>query len=202
MIRLTLATLALGLASALPAEAATRAFNATFANNNPPAAIGGRCPALTVTIGNASPFFATGTSNFGAFTGSQSHCLDAGPPIPPGSADVPYYAGLFTYSFASGDTLRGTYTGLLSNSGAAGIVDNVQNFLVTGGTGLFADATGSFTGIGQLRFVAGPPSASLRISDGVIETGAVPEPATWGMLIVGFGAVGAIQRKGRSAVAA
>ena len=110
--------------------------------------------------------------------------------------DTPYYAGLFTYSFASGATLFGTYTGLLSNGGANGIIDNVQNFTVTGGTGRFANASGSFLGTGNIFFTGGPPSATLTISEAAI---AVPEPATWGMMIAGFMVAGLAIRSRRLA---
>lgn len=190
---------ALVLAAAAPASAGTLSFSGTFENTNPPAAAGGRCPALTVNIGNFGPFHANGTSNLGSFTAVQSHCLDSGPPIAVGAPDTPYYDGLFTYSFASGATLFGTYVGLLSNSGAIGVIDNVQNFIVTGGTGRFANASGSFLGTGTIRFGDGPPSATLTISDAAI---AVPEPATWGLMIVGFMAVGLVIRARRLAIPA
>lgn len=185
------------LAVASPSIGASLPFTGSFANTNAPGVSGGRCAALTVSISNNAPFSAVGTSNFGSFTANQSHCLDGAPPIAPGSAERPYYDGLFTYTFASGDTLSGTYTGVLTNAGNLGLVDNVQNFLVTSGTGMFANATGSFLGIGQLRFAEGPPSATLTISRGAITIGAVPEPATWGMMILGFAAMGAIHRKQR-----
>jgi len=89
---------------------------------------------------------------------------------------------------------------LLSNVGLIGVIDNIQNFLITGGSGMFANATGSFLGTGQIRFAGGPPSATLTISRGVINGGAVPEPAAWALLIVGF--AGTAQRSRRHAVAA
>ncbi|QXQ07793.1 PEPxxWA-CTERM sorting domain-containing protein [Sphingosinicellaceae bacterium] len=182
-----------------PASAGTLSFGGTFDNTNPPAASGGRCAGLTVNIGNFGPFYATGASNFGAFTAVQSHCLDSGPPIAIGAPDTAYYDGLFTYSFASGATLFGTYVGLLSNAGTIGVIDNVQNFVVTGGTGRFANASGSFLGIGTIRFAGGPPSATLTISEGAI---AVPEPVTWGLMIVGFVATGLAIRSRRLATPA
>lgn len=188
-------TVAVAIAS--PLSAGTLLFSGTFANTNPPAAAGGRCPTLTVNIGNFGHFFASGSSNLGAFTSAQSHCLDSGPPITVGSPDTPYYDGRFTYSFAGGGTLSGTYTGLLSNSGVTGVVDNKQNFLVTGGSGRFAHARGSFLGTGDIRFGGGPPSASLTIADSVL---AVPEPATWGLMIIGFSATGLAVRARRSTV--
>ncbi len=185
------------LTIASPSIATTLPFAGTFANTNAPGATGGRCAVLTVSISNTPPFSATGNSNFGSFTGSQSHCLDGAPPVALGSPDRPYYDGVFTYNFASGDTLTGTYTGLLSNAGTFGIVNNVQNFLVTGGTGMFSNATGSFLGTGQLRFDQGPPSSTLTISRGTINVSAVPEPAAWGMMMMGFGAIGAMARSRR-----
>lgn len=188
-------TAALALACAMPASAGILLFSGTFGNTNPPAAPGGRCSGLTVNIGNAGSFYATGMSNFGAFTAVQSHCLDAGPPIAIGAPDTPYYDGRFVYSFAGGATLFGTYVGLLSNAGAIGLIDNVQNFVVTGGTGRFANASGSFLGTGTIRFGGGPPAAVLTFNEGAI---AVPEPSTWGLMIVGFMAVGLKIRARRS----
>lgn len=187
---------ALAFAAATPAAAGSLSFTGTFLNTNPPAAPGGRCSGLTVNIGNFGPFYATGTSNLGSFTAVQSHCLDAGPPIAVGAPDTPYYAGLFTYSFTSGATLFGTYTGLLSNAGAMGVIDNVQNFTVTGGTGRLANASGSFLGTGSIFFTGGPPRATLTISEAAI---AVPEPATWGLMIVGFMVAGLAIRSRRLA---
>lgn len=181
---------------ALTAPAGATVFSGTFTNTNPPAAPGGRCAALTVTIGNFGPFYATGTSNFGAFSGAQSHCLNSGPPIAVGAAAVPYFGGLFTYTFAHG-TLSGTYDGLLTNDGATGVIDNVQKFVVTGGTGSFAGATGSFTGTGGITFASGPPAATLTIAGGSVIVPGVPEPSTWGLLIIGFGITGALMRRNR-----
>lgn len=190
-----LATVAVAISS--PLSAGTLVLGGTFANTNPPAAPGGRCPALTVNIGNFGSFYATGSSNLGAFTSVQSHCLDSGPPIAVGAPDTPYYDGLFTYSFAGGGTLFGTYTGLLANSGVTGVIDNVQNFVVTGGSGRFLHATGTFLGTGDIRFLGGPPAASLTIGESVL---AVPEPAAWGLMIIGFAATGLASRARRSAI--
>lgn len=197
MRTLTLVAAALGIGLAAPTLAGTLSFSGTFNNTNPPAAPGGRCAGLTVSIANiGGPLYATGTSNFGDFTATQSHCLDSGPPIAVGAPSTPYYDGLFTYSFASGATLFGTYAGLLTNSGIMGVIDNVQNFIVTGGTGQFSNASGSFVGNGTISFTGGPPNATLTFSDAVI---AVPEPATWGMMLVGFLAAGLAVRARRIA---
>jgi hypothetical protein len=80
-----------------------------------------------------------------------------------------------------------------------GIVDNVQHFVITGGTGLFANATGSFLGTGEIHFASGPPTATLTISDGVIKVASVPEPASWAMMVGGFGLIGGVMRRLRRA---
>jgi hypothetical protein len=191
----------IGLGAASPSFAGSGVFSGDFSNSNAPAATGGRCAILTVNISDNPPFFASGTSDFGAFTATQSHCLDSGPPLAPGSSAVPYYDGLFTFTFADGKTLGGTYYGELTNSGVAGIVDNVQHFIITGGTGLFADATGSFLGTGQIKFVGGPPVSTLTFSEGVIVAPGVVEPASWAMMLAGFGAIGhAMRSRRKSAV--
>lgn len=188
-----------GMMLATPSAGTTLAFSGRFTNANAPAAAGGRCAALTVTIANGpAPLFATGLSNFGAFTASQSHCLDGPPPLAPGAADRPYYDGLFTFSFADGKTLFGTYDGVLSNAGVFGAVDNVQRFVITGGTGLFTGASGGFDGTGALRFGAGLPTATLDFSNGVIEVTAVPEPESWALLVTGFGVAGSLLRRRRA----
>ncbi len=82
----------------------------------------------------------TVTSNFGAFTPTQSICV-----MPPN----PLTNGLFTWAFASGDTLIGTYSGALTgvfNPTVTSVLDLTENYVITGGTGLFAGATGNILG--------------------------------------------------------
>ena len=189
------ATIATGLAA--PGMAAS--FAGTFANSNPPAATDGRCAGLTVTIGNFGPFSAHGTSSFGAFSADESHCLAGPPPIATGAPDRPYSDGLFNFDFASGGTLFGTYFGVLSNAGSLGLVSNIQDFFVTGGTGRFLGASGSFRGEGQIVFLPGPPAATLTFTSGNIFAPGVPEPSDWMMMIIGLGCAGLVLRRQRSA---
>jgi hypothetical protein len=201
MKRLVLLTVLLAGGSVLPlteASASTVLFSGSQSNTNAPGAPGGRCAAATVNIGNSGPFFSTGLSNLGSFSTTQSHCLDSGPPLAVGAPDVPYYDGLFTYTFADGDTLFGDYVGTLSNAGSPGLVDNVQTFTVTGGSGDFAGATGGFTGTGTIAFLPGQAPLSSITFSGAVDAPGIPEPTAWALLILGFGGVGAVARRRRT----
>lgn len=174
---------------AMPASAATMAFTGTRTNADTPGAPSARCGTrLTISIRNSTASTSTGTSNFGAFDPTLSHCIQL--PLP-----APYDLGEFLFDFASGNTLFGTYTGLLTFN-APGIFDNVQNYVITGGTGLFTGATGTFVGTGTLGFTTGVPRGEQSFR-GTINVSPVPEAATWTMMIVGFGAVGTACRRRR-----
>ena len=179
-----------GLIAAMPAGAATIAFSGTFTNTNPPASPTGRCAPAASTV-SIAPGLGTnaGTSNFGSFTATNSHCIVL--PLP-----APYTDGLFSYAFDAGDVLRGTYSGALSTTVTPGTFANLQNFVVTGGTGRFAGASGSFTGTGNVVFGSGPPSAFVTLS-GLVNAPAVPEPASWALFVTGFGIIGAALRTRR-----
>lgn len=172
-----------------PAAAVTRLFSAMDQNVNPPASPVGRCApaAFTVNIGPGN-FSASGTSNFGAFAPTQSHCIVL--PLP-----ATYSDGRFDFAFAAGDDLTGTYTGALSDSGMPGVFTNVQNFVVTGGTGRFLGASGSFVGNGTITFAPGQPPRGEIALNGRLALPAVPEPAAWTMMIAGFGLVGQALRR-------
>ena len=67
------------------------------------------------------------------------------------------------------------------------------------GAKAFVDFSTGFRALGTLQAVAGNPDASTFTVTSVIPTPGVPEPATWAMLIMGFGAAGAMLRSRRLA---
>lgn len=200
MKRLILMTalLAAAAAAAPLTPAAAMTFSGNQMNTNAPGTpvVGDRCPAATVTIFDGGGFSSTGASNFGAFTASESHCIGGPPPTAPGASAVHYDQGLFTYTFADGDSLSGSYDGVLSNI-SAGLVNNVQTFVITGGVGRFAGATGSFEGLGTIDFTHGAPLSKITIANGVVFAPGIPEPATWALLTAGFAGVGGMARARR-----
>ena len=107
-----------------------------------------------------------GDSNLGSFTHNDSHCVAAGT----------VFNGVFNWDFGLGDTLTGTFSGTFSPP------TFVETFIITGGTGRFADANGSFLGTGTVTF---PPDAGPSTHmdfEGRITT--VPEPSTLGLLML------------------
>lgn len=186
---ITLAAIA-GLAAAVPAVAGTVAISGTRTNISPGGAPGGRCaPALTITFGPAA-FTASGTSTLGDFTYVASHCIAA---PPPGS----YFDGLFEWTLPTG-TLFGTHSGTLSASGTPGVFNVLESLVFTGGTGQFLGASGFAEAIGSLRFGqfngVGASFGDVRFT-GQLTAPRVPEPATWALLMAGFGVLGAVRRR-------
>jgi hypothetical protein len=182
------------------AQAATFLFTGVRANVNlinPPGT--GRCaPLNTVNIAPGA-LSSTGFSNFGAFASTQSHCIPGAPNA--GNPVQPITDGQFSYDFGAGDLLTGTYSGQASFSN--GVVTGTENLVVTGGTGRFAGATGFITSVGRLAFQPNPQGPGfVGVFNGTVNgrinvPGAVPEPATWAMMIAGFGLAGSAARRRR-----
>jgi hypothetical protein len=167
------------------AGAASIPFSGSIQNVTPPGAPGGRCgppPVLTLTF---APDNTSGVSNLGAFTVSASHCVIPTPPV------STYGDGEFTWYFESGDTLVGTYTGTFTIVPGAP-AQTVQDYVITGGTGRLDRASGAFQHVGTVIFGEGGVTTGQSAFEGQIST--IPEPATWGMMLLGFGAVGAAAR--------
>ncbi|QMW24264.1 PEPxxWA-CTERM sorting domain-containing protein [Sandaracinobacteroides saxicola] len=103
-------------------------------------------------------------------------------------------APLLAYEILSGGNVIATGAGIAVPSYQTGFV----TFGVTGGT--FDTVRLKVTTDGALRF--DPNSYEAGAFDAVQLFGVVPEPATWAMLIAGFGLVGFAARRRSRAVAA
>nr|WP_277754200.1 PEPxxWA-CTERM sorting domain-containing protein [Porphyrobacter sp. GA68] len=179
------------LLTASAAQAATVVFQGSRQNVDAPGPAAARCGsrATTNVVNNPPSATSSGISNLGSFTPTLSHCIQL-----PLSVTGPslFDLGEFTFDFGGGDTLIGTYSGEL-NLLSQGLFSVSQSHLVTGGTGFFAGATGSFASSGTLSFLGGRPTVSQAFQ-GTLNIPAVPEPSTWAMLVAGFGAIGAAMR--------
>jgi hypothetical protein len=182
--------------SMTPLHATVIAFSGAFQNDNPPASPSGRCAPAARTV-NIGPPDASGTSVLGDFIPTISHCIVTMPP-----AD--YTDGIFSFDYGVGNMLTGTYFGTLSAiAGLPTVFDNVQNFTVTGGTGIFLDASGAFTGTGQVTFTPGQLPHSEETLVGSLDL-RVPEPTSLSLMIGGLGGlscVGAMMRRKRQPTA-
>lgn len=92
--------------------------------------------------------------------------------------------GAFTMTFADGNTLSGKLFVDLSQAFANGVGPTPQTFTFTGGTGEFADATGSFSGTGHI--VANGFTIS---GSGIINAPAIPEPASAALFLGGLAVI-------------
>lgn len=138
----------------------------------------------TVLPGNGS-----GTSSLGAFTYSHSICTQG--VVTP----VSLQNGVFTIGFETG-SISGTVVGSSTPTDIPRIFDQTFNYTITGGTGSYLGASGSFANIGTVD-ARTPPSRLTFNFAGLINAPAVPEPSTWALLIIGFGLIGAAMRASR-----
>lgn len=135
-----------------PAGPQTETFTATNVATQNSIDPSGRCaPAQTLNIQG------TGTSNLGPLTIEQSHCFD-----PQGANPLAFYDGEFTNTFADGGSFSGTYSGAATPTLNPAVFQIDAQWMVTGGTGSFASATGGGTASGQANLQTGAGSITLE----------------------------------------
>ena len=117
-------------------------FVAQFTSSVPsgplPGCDAGMIPVALAGIGQAS--------HMGRFSETQTHCVNP--------TTLAFCSGRFSFTGADGDTVSGTYSGqLVITAPTTAAIYGV--FVVTGGTGRFAGATGGGNASGTLDFVTG-----------------------------------------------
>ena len=90
--------------------------------------------------------------------------------------------GSFSMKFADGNTLSGKLFEDTSQLDANGVGPFTQALTFTGGTGEFAGATGSLSGVG-----VGAATGFSSSGSGTINAPAIPEPASAALLLGGLG---------------
>ena len=118
----------------------------------------------------------------------------------PNSAFSEFLGGAFTHSTASGFSFAGN-----TFSGLAGGSENFGNLLGFNSTGLSAGSYSeliTFNGFSRFPGLSDFSFGPITLDVTAVVTGGaggVPEPATWAMMLVGFGLVGAATRQGAAA---
>jgi PEP-CTERM motif len=176
------------LTAALPAEATVLSFNGSATGVSNLVGADPTCAPLQYRSA-IDPLSTLGTSSLGDFTLKTSTCLSLG-----GGASF----GTFTIDFGQ-DAFNGTFDGGSTPTSTPGISDTAWLYTILGGTGRFAGASGTFdaTGLADART---RPTRVLIDFLGNIDAPAVPEPATWMMMFLGFGAIGLDARRRRQRV--
>jgi hypothetical protein len=186
--RLAAACLAAMIAGSA-AEAGTVTFTGSRMNVDAPGPAAARCGSRTTANIRPGPNSTSqGFSNLGNFVPILSHCIQL-----PLGASTPFDLGEFSFDFGGGNVLLGTYSGVV-NFASPGVFNINQTHIVTGGLGKFLNATGTFDSAGQLTFPGGRPTVAKMFS-GTISAPGIPEPASWALMIAGFGLAGAAIRR-------
>lgn len=165
------------------------AFTGTEMNDTPTPAPSPLCGGGQVLVSfSPSTAITSGTSNLGGFGPTMSHCLTPPP--------TTYSGGVFDFKFDAGDDLLGTYSGYFTQTGTLNLLNTFIDFVVTGGTGRFLDASGWLHAEGTLDRRVPRPINNVTLT-GMLNLPAVPEPSGWALMILGFGGVGAAARRRR-----
>lgn len=123
----------------------------------------------------------TGASSLGAFGYNHTVCLSGVGPI----------HGNFLLTFLGGGTLQGSLAGAATATATTGLFNVGLAYNILGGTGQFLGATGGFNGLGTVD------QRNRPITTVSLVFAAVPEPGTWAMMLLGFGAMGVSLRHRR-----
>jgi hypothetical protein len=162
------------MSTATPTEAAEVAVSGSMTGTSSSVGAASCSPLLFLSTLNG-----TGSSPLGSFNYTHHVCISGPGPIQ--GVD-------FLLDFSNGDTLYGDLNGTATPSGVPLVSNLSLTYEILGGTGQFLNATGDFAGTGTVDQRFGAPQVSLNFS-------AVPEPATWAMMLVGMGAIGAAMRR-------
>ena len=130
----------------------------------------------------------SGSSNFGGFGPNAAIVSPHRRPLPSG--------GVFEFDFDAGDEFSGTYSGFFTPTGTPNLLNSTVDYIVTGGTGRFLGATGTIEGVGTLDRNPVRPINNLALN-GTLNLPAVPEPASWALMLFGFFGLGATLRRRR-----
>lgn len=154
---------------------------------------GDKNSAFGFNAGNISGFSGSGTVTYNGtqvanFSGVENFIQSSG------SAAGQPYASFYTFSL--GNVAAGTTLTLTHDDGAALFQNGARvGNTVSGPTGAVTESV-RFTNSGNVTLNYSRQNSTPSI----LTVSAVPEPATWAMMLVGFGMVGAVSRRRRSAV--
>lgn len=176
------------LAGALPANADVLSFTGSVTGASTFVGLDPTCAAPEIFRSVIDPASTTGTSSLGDFTFGTHTCLSAGGALS---------SGTFIIDFGT-DTFNGIFDGGSTPTDVTGISDTAWLFTILGGTGLYEGASGTFEGTGTADARSRPTLVSIDFAGTVFTP--VPEPATWLLMILGFGQVGLLARRRRRQV--
>jgi PEP-CTERM motif len=177
------------LMAAMPAHADELPFTGSVTGLSTFIGVDSTCVAPLQYRSKIDPASTVGTSPLGSFTLSTDTCLSLAGGLS---------AGTFIIDFGT-DAFNGTFSGGSTPTSTPFVSDTDWLFTILGGTGRFEGATGSFEGLGTADATTRPTHVSINF-DGIINAPAVPEPASWALMLLGFGGIGLVARRGRRVV--